>query len=99
MTYNLDTLWVAFDVHRDEVAQKANAIPLVHRMGRLHGKDGNGKSLFGKGTNKDRNHVEHIECERQNVHALVEIEDAQYSKNGREVAVEGEDQREEVGQL
>ena len=29
----------------------------------------------------------------------MEIDDAQYSKNGREVAVEGEDQREEVGQF
>ena len=65
-----------FDVHRDEVAQEANAIPLVHRMRRLHGKDGDGKSLFGKGANKDRNHVEHIECERHNVQALVEIDDA-----------------------
>ena len=68
-------------------------------MGRLHGKDGNGKSLFGKGANKDRNHVEYIECERHNVHALVEIENAHERKDGRKVAVKSEDQRKEVGQF
>ena len=35
-------------------------VPRVHRIGRLHGKDGDGNSLFGKGTYKDRNHVDYI---------------------------------------
>ena len=68
-------------------------------MGSLYGKDGDGEALFGKGANKDRHHVEYIECERHNVHALVEIEDAHERKDGRKVAVEREDQRKEVGQF
>ena len=68
-------------------------------MGRLHGQNSDGNALFGKGDNKDRNHVEYIKCERHNVEALVEIEDAQDRKDGCEVTVEGEDQRKEVGQF
>src|SRR6056300_2110864 len=68
-------------------------------MGRLYRQDGDSKALFGKGANKDRNHVEYIECERHNVHALVEIEEAHERKDGRKVAVEREDQRKEVGQF
>ena len=68
-------------------------------MSSLYGQDGDGEALFGKGSNKDRNHVEYIECERHSVHALVEIEDAHERKDGRKVAVESKDQRKEVGQF
>jgi len=68
-------------------------------MSSLYGQDGDGETLFGKGADKDRNHVEYIECERHGVHALVEIEDAHEAKDGRKVAVEREDQWKEVGQF
>lgn len=71
----------------------------MHRIGCLHRENSDGKALFSNGTYKDRNHVENIECEGHDIQALVEVEDTQDSENSREVAVKGEDQREQVCQF